>query len=799
MANLMNCLIDQLGADDVKARLKASGWDDTRIAAATDIDVNAAMEAELTTREVSLYRTRLNAVKLNELNNEFTALLDNMPTTKKDGTPIAPEKLRKNKADLSARWLAGLLTPDYKRGGLSATPSVDQLRGGYIALAHAALNDLTHAIAPNTVMPAAFRGKKLIDVNRDIAAYLHGDSKAVDPELAAMLDQWLAVADGMRQRANLAGADIPKLEGWGLRHSWSQSKVSKLTREQYIEDMVATGRLDRKRMAGDGQGELTEGQLRAALGEVYDGIVSNGMAKRKPSTVELPGIIAKRNGEARELHFLDGEAWFAAAGKYGEGQPDDAILRSMYHYIEDLAGDIALMERLGPSAVQNFKYMADVVTIASEGRNARSVTRSIDTLRSLARQDRSVIGWLNSSGAALRSYQVFSKLPAAFLASATDFGFTAVTAQQYGASMGRIMGNYAQLMSGMGVKEAQALGLTADYLSRTINRTTRYGDKFGAGAMGKLADFTMKASLLERHTLMGQLAFQMEINRTLGTHADKALADLPARWPEFFTHYGLNEGDWDALRVTLNSDGMLDPTRMSDPRQSARVLGAFSEEVRYAFYEPNVRERSMLTQGTTAGTVGGEFMRAVSMFKSFPIGTALLHWGRIAGLDAMQDKLTYAGMMVGMTTMLGGLSLMAKEIAKGRTVPDMASPEFALKAFLQGGSGGIAMDIVAKEHMSAAQLTQDLAGPVFGDLLGGVVAMQKASSAMAAGEGADRLTSDTIALLEKSTPGANLWWMRALITNKAFDMLNQHIDPLYADKRAGMKGWLKQRGQELTY
>lgn len=798
MANLMNCLIDQLGADDVTARLKAAGWDDARIEAATDIDINSAMEAELNTREVSLYRSRLNAVKLNEVNNELQELLAGVETTKADGTPLSPEAIRKAKSKLSARWLAGLLTPDYRRGGLPSAPSVDQLRGGYIALAHAALNDLTHAIAPNTVIPAGLRNKRLVEVNRDIAKYLHGDKTAVDPEMAAMLDQWLAVADGMRQQANLAGADIPKLEGWGLRHSWSQSKVAKITKEEFVDDMVANGRLDRKRMAGGG-GELTEAQLRVALAEVYDGIVSGGLTKRKPSTVDLPGIVAKRNGEARELHFLDGEAWFTAAGKYGEGSPDDAILRSMYHYIEDLAGDIALMERLGPSAVQNFKYMADTVSISAENTNARSVQRSLDTMRSLARQDRSVAGWLNSMGASLRSYSVYTKLPAAFVASLSDFGFTAVTAKQYGASMGRIMGNYTQLMSGMGVKEAQALGLTADYLSRTINRTTRYGDKFGAGAMGKLADFTMKASLLERHTLMGQLAFQMEINRTLGTLTDLPLSELPNEWPGFFKHYGLNEADWDALRGTLNDDGMLNPTMLEDKQQAGRILGAFKEEVRYAFFEPNVRERSMLNQGTTAGTVGGEFMRAVSMFKSFPIGTALLHWGRIAGMASMTDKTAYAGMMIGMTTMLGGLSLMAKEVVKGRTLPDPSSPEFLLKAFLQGGSGGIAMDIIAKEHMNAAQLTQDIAGPVLGDLAAGVVALQKASKAMAEGRGADRLTSDTIGLLEKSVPGANLWWMRALITNRGFDMLNQHIDPLYHDKRNGLKGWLKQRGQELTY
>lgn len=797
MARLLGCLFEQLGEADVRTRLKAAGWDDAKIDAASDIQIDAAMRGELDTRQVALYRQQLNTLALNELESEFNSLLKGLKTEGKSEAEIL-----KMKKKLAGRWMEGLLTPDYTRGGLNSKPSVDQLRGGYINRAMAAIGDLTHRLRPNTYLPKAMRGQRLTSLNRDIAKYLHGDKTAVDADLAKELDAWLDVADTLRQRANALGADIPFMEGWGLRHTWAPDKVAQTPRSEWIDELVGSGKLDAQRMAGKGNPPLTESQLRIAVGEVYDSITSNGLARRKPSLVDIPGIVAKRHGEDRQLHFTDGEGWFDFAERYGEGLPDDMILRSMYHHIEDLAADIALMERLGPSAAQNLKYMTDVADIAAGGQAGAAVRRAHQAFTSLARQDRSINNWLASAGSSLRSYQVFTKLGGAFLSSITDFGFTAVTAKQYGASMSRIMGNYTQLMAGMSPKELQAMGMTADFLSRTITRTTRYGDKFGAGWMGGLADFTMKASQLERHTLLGQLAFQMEINRVLGSHVGKSIDELPNQWPAFFKHYGITEADWQALGKTRTPEGLLDPTKLEDVSQSARILGSFQQEIRYAFFEPNVRERAMLHQGTTTGTLSGELMRSVAMFKSFPLGIMLLHWGRMAGMQGMSNKLAYGGSLAAITTLLGAMSLTAKELAKGRTPPDFEDPSVWWKAFIQGGTGGLVLDIAAREHLSAQSLTADLAGPAIGDLAGVIVSLQKVAKASAeegAGAGVDRFTSDVIEQVEKSIPGANLWYMRALISNKAFDMINQHIDPLYEEKQDGLKGWLRQNNQEQLY
>jgi len=763
---------------DIAALARMAGMKTDDLLAMSDDALANAIKNGVEQKQLAKYRAMKRALVLNELLSSFK-----QATAGKSG-----KKLEK----AAEYWFHGTVTPDYSRVGASG-PSAQQMAEGYRDLAMAALTDLTNALDPGIITP-----RHLPKLNESIARYLHGEIDVdLDPAMRKSLDAWLKVAEGMRQTFNAKGGSVGKLEGWGLRHHWNSAKIAAIPRLQWVNEMEPL--IDPKKYINTITGtQLDTKKIRVVLEETYDSIISGAHGKIKPGFVDMPGIIAQRNKEERHLHFRDGAAWWQAARKYGDGDENTAVLRSMFDYIHDLATDTALIEKFGPSAAQTFQYLSDTVR-KTVGRDTMQHQHTRFAFDNLANQDRSIEGWMKEFGAALRSYEVTTKLGTATLAAGGDFAFTATISKDLGLSFSNIMGNYTSIMAGRSTDDIRKMGFVSNMVARNLAHANRYVGDYGVGKMSWLADKTMKLSGMNRHQHSAMMAFLLEFSGHLGKQAGKSFDQLDPKIQGFFKAYGLKESDWDAMRGTA-IDGFIVPTDIPDKSQAARVLGAMREETRYAVFEPGARERGVITQGTVSGSVKGELMRAIGTFKSFPIGITTLHVTRMMAKERRVDRLKYAGMVLFLSTLLGGVVIQAKELSKGRSPREMGV-EFLIASFLQGGSGGMLMDIAGKEHYSSAALLEDLAGPVLSDLAKFTKGSLDAAAALATADGdeLEDVYSDTVNRVSEDVPFTSIWYTKYILQHQLFDAIRSAVDPKYDERRYGLEGWMKEQNRELYY
>lgn len=217
-----------------------------------------------------------------------------------------------------------------------------------------------------------------------------------------------------------------------------------------------------------------------------------------------------------------------------------------------------------------------------------------------------------------------------------------------------------------------------------------------------------------------------------------------------------------------------------------KAMSFITDEVSYAVLEPDAKVRAMMYQGTRPGTVQGEMLRLALQFKAFSVTymqryMSEARWQRaskqkMGGYEGVFDKGRVTADMPGfvefflITTVLGYLSGVAKDLTKGRTPRDItANPiEVTMAAILQGGGLGILGDFFLGEtDRFGNQLAAQAVGPSISSFLNAVpvsVGMLSRGDAGKAAETAAKYALDNI-------PFANLWY-----TRQAMDFLvNYHV------------------------
>tara|TARA_R110000737_G_scaffold155607_1_gene184403 strand:- start:400 stop:996 length:597 start_codon:yes stop_codon:yes gene_type:complete len=142
-----------------------------------------------------------------------------------------------------------------------------------------------------------------------------------------------------------------------------------------------------------------------------------------------------------------------------------------------------------------------------------------------------------------------------------------------------------------------------------------------------------------------------------------------------------------------------------------------------------------------------------------------------------RGKGSYLGSLVVSTTIMGGLSLQAKEIAKGRDPMDTSTPQFFGAAFLQGGGAGIFGDFLFSDANRFGQ------GPIT-SLLGPVAGLADSFTTLTIGnmqqaiKGEDmNLGSEAIRFAQQNLPAGSLWYTRLAFERMVINEMQQMADP----------------------
>jgi hypothetical protein len=633
-----------------------------------------------------------------------------------------------------------------------------------------------------------------------------------------LADGWFQASETVRQRANASGANIAKLERWGLPQSHDARALQQAGFEKWFADEAP--RLDRSRMIDEDTGQpFTDAAFARAMRYAFESAVSDGALHRTPGA---PGRSSAANqmGEHRFLHYKDYDAWKASREQYGTGTAYDAMMG----HVKGMSRQVAAMEILGPNPDATIRYLKDVITgdekLFEPGQlrtrdkahgQAIAVQRLWDEYRGALRQpeNRGIAAGFSTYRAIASS----SKLGASAITASSDIGFGVATRHFNGLPVVSILGDYLKQFNPAkdgDRRTAASLGFIPETWTSMVAGQHRFlAEELTGEVSRRIADGVLRASGLNIFTDAGRSTNGMVWLRHLTNQRDKTYGGLEPAFRSALNRYGIDAAGWDAIRATpletIGRRGWIRPENVADKELGNRIAEMAHNEGDFAVPVPDLETRAYMNANAKKGTVLGEMLRSSPlMFKTFTISTMIRHGGRMMDQPGVGGKLGYFVKLLIPVTIMGAVALQLKEIAKGHDPQSMdprQNPGFWGHAMVTGGGAGIVGDLMGvfgdDQHQGAAQYG---AGPLVSDVgtLGTTLLALGKNEAHRLGynvKESPRAAWQLESLMRQNVPGQNLWYARLALDRLLADQLQSISDPEYHQSWNRMAQSARQRGQ----
>ncbi len=625
---------------------------------------------------------------------------------------------------------------------------------------------------------------------------------------------WLEVTETLRQRANAAGFDIRRRADWHRPTAHDTGAILRADADRFASDVLPL--LDRRQyVRGDGR-RMSDAEVIEALKSMKATLGTEGLIDLEPAGFKQEPMLARRHEQPRELHFRDAEAWLEYHAKYGKG----SFFSAMTGHIAGLSREIALAEAFGPHAEAEFRALHDMAKqdAAVHGGSDMlgpflvSTDHMWKTLSGFTGRvyNGDQLGYrrLADFMQGVRNIETMGKLQSAFVSSVTDIGTFMATVHYNRLPALTTAANLIRSFGGEATEYANRAGLVADSLVSDLNRWS--GEKLGQGFTGRLANATMKASLLNWWTDSIKRAFSVTMMGAMGKVSRSEWGALAEGDRTHFASKGITETDWKVYRLAAPEDWkgqrMLTPEAVravpadrlrafGDPmvvREQAisRLLGAITDEADYASVTPDLYTRATVQRGTQRGSLEGEALRSIALFKSFPIAMISRHWSRALhgerfGGEGAASRVAYAGALaVGLTT-LGGVVLQLKDLRDGKDPRDMTDWKFWSAAFMQGGGAGSFGDF----FYAGAGGGNRYGNSLFSAMLGPVASSAEDAikltlgNAVEAAQGKDtHAGAEALNFGRSHAPFVNLWYVRTVLDRAFLNDVQEYLSPGYLDR-----------------
>lgn len=575
----------------------------------------------------------------------------------------------------------------------------------------------------------------------------------------------------MRLKFNQRGGSISKNEKYLMPQRHDMRTVAKAGEKEWKSFIY--DKLDRQNMLNKNGKVLTDEEFDLALSEVYETISTGGLNKAQGLTDTFgSGKLSRRHGERRFLYFKDADSWMAYQNRFGRGNVFDAITDQ----IDMMSNDIAVMEVLGPnpSVVHDFlvrrAQYEDKAGDASIGvsnavyRNATGQTNGGDFT--------GLADALESS----RNFLTAANLGGAFISAISDVGFQYITAKYNKIAPLKVIMQQLSLMRPGNEQDrifGTRLGLTAENASRQTS-ANRFADSYGTGKAAKLAEWVLRASGLEAWTNAGRKAFGMEYSALLADNFKNTFDDLAPELQQQMRGYGISVDDWDVFRSTpplmLRGAPYADVTQEAGVKFHQMILS----ETDFAVPTPDARTRGITTGGLNRASGSGMAVRTVMQLKSFPITILMTHGMRGYYQATKGQKAQYYGSLMAITTILGGITLQAKDLAAGREPRPMLdedgniSGKFLIAAMSQGGGLGIFGDFIfSDQNRFGSGPAATVLGPT-GDTVDRFVKLTLGNAQQMANSEETNVIPEAIDFVGRYFPDP---WQVTILKNAMFDQL----------------------------
>ena len=633
------------------------------------------------------------------------------------------------------------------------------------------------------------------------------DGDASDPKMAKAAATYIAALEDMRLRSNAAGTDIGRLDYGYLPQPHDVGRIAEAGKDAWVDYVFP--RLRREQYLREDGEAMGDAEVQALLRKAYDTIATEGRNKRVPGAAGQGSRASRFDDAHRVLHFKDADSHLDYLADFGRGSMMDAILG----HVGGMAKNIGLMEEFGANPNSTYRLLKDTAEQTDNVTGARAswhefatLDMTWDTLSGTTAQP--VSPKMAQFFQGVRNFTTAAKLQSVMLSSITDAPLQVLVARSAGVPMGEAMKSVFNGF-GKGKRElAHDLAIGMDEIAGEMARW--HQDNLAQGWSAKLANSTMKLTLVEGWTNSLRRGYALTLSRALERHRATDWNALDEGGRRRMESAGVTESDWKIWQQAPAQDGMLtkDGIRAVDAseadlnRATARLLGYLDSEARTAILAPDLTTRASLQQGTKAGTWGGELLRSLTLFKSFPLAIVDKHLRRLRNIPTTQGKVAYSAAMLTSLQLFGAVALQLKDMRDGKDPRDMTTGKFWLAAAVQGGGAGIFGDMfytgMGGESRGGRANWEGFAGPVVGTGIDAFSVARKGAGVAFGDEDPEKLRRDfgaeSLRFVKGNTPFINLWYLRGATDHMVFHDLQEQLSPGYLRRmrRRAQKDWNQQ-------
>lgn len=445
---------------------------------------------------------------------------------------------------------------------------------------------------------------------------------------------------------------------------------------------------------------------------------------------------------------------------------------------------------------------------------------------------------------AVRAYESWAKLGGAVVSSIGDVATAAGELQYQGHGLFTGLADHVSNMlaqfsdEGLRREMAELLGTGYDTIIKDSASRMTSSDAAGYRWAHKITNGYFKLNLLSGWTDAGERALSAIMGRKLGTLKNTEWGAMPKEIARALSLYGISEKEWNVIRahtafeVRPDAGEVLAPDMLrSMPREAidqliedpinllkldvsrnaedlerqvnrlrdvaiqkleTQMRGYYADRTAVGVLKGGIREKAYTTQGAQAGTPYGEAVRFVMQFRQYNMSFVQKVLGRYAQEDRFwripgallkmpaSEARQFAHFIVTLTA-LGYLSMVLKDVAKGRVPRDPRDPRTWGAAFIQGGGAGVYGDFLfARENRFGGGFADTVLGPALGTGVSAVdLALQSRDESIKAlyGEKSDIPDTQAFNFFKNNTPFLNLFYSRAALDYLILYDLQESLSP----------------------
>lgn len=648
---------------------------------------------------------------------------------------------------------------------------------------------------------------------------------------------WKELRTELVARMNQAGAFIKDMPGYVLMQTHDRGQIVRLDPKNMGEShkqwwATTQGFLDIEKTFSGSDPLLAS---RAIHKNLYTGNHESYLDTFDVDTFRAHGALANKVSSPRVLWFKDAESAFKYNEMFGMKDYNQAIL----FHMRQMTKNIALMEKLGPNPVENYRRIIKELGVEAKDRNdSNAQTKALEDTDSFMRKLDVVTGrvdiphnptlsrWFGLARAlrlvSTGGKMVFSSFGDRPMMQShmTWLGMTNLDA--FGKSL-------AFKTSAGARRDSVAIGLVPQSLTGHVAH--RWGFE---RSNGNVSDWVHRFFSLNWMNWWSDVSRSVMGDGTvahIGAHADLPMEALPMEVGRALRHYDISAKEWNAIRktaydaaegplegnkvitsdtfdrvpdVTLDAlavDRGLTANQANRNRQrdllKQKFEGLLIDSVDTGVPTPGAREKYITTFGgrAQAGTWFGELARSVMMYKSFPLTVAMKVLGRELygggdGLKAHEWLMSRQGkfrvaQLIAMAGIAGYAGMVAKDALRGRTpkplfVDGRPNMDVWFASLQQGGGLGIYGDFLFSEYDSRYRsFLGAAAGPVLGQLdpLASLVTQMRGAATGKEDVDAEKIGHNAWRLAEQNMPFAGLFYVKPVLDYFIFWNVKEMLSP----------------------